>query len=91
MMNYASPRVGTAEFCELYNRTVKASYRVVEDDDIIVALPPYYTHTASEVICEPSGTVLINGKDIESMEPYELIDHRPRTVIIPECPPSKYI
>jgi hypothetical protein len=40
MFNFAGPRVGDAQFAELYNSLIKTSRRVVNANDVVPQLPP---------------------------------------------------
>lgn len=69
MMNFGAPRVGNKAFAHIYNNTVLYSFRVVDREDIVHLIPPFYTHTAKELLCFPDGEVFVEGVSMKELDP----------------------
>ncbi|EME30942.1 Lipase ZK262.3 [Galdieria sulphuraria] len=61
MYNFGSPRVGNAEFVNIYNQLVPHSFRVVNDTDIIARIPRSqnfeYYHVGHTVLINQRGEI----------------------------------
>ena len=67
MMNFGAPRVGNAAFARIYNDTLLESFRVIDQNDVVHLLPPFYTHTAKEVLCRKDGEVIVEGVSLTEL------------------------
>jgi hypothetical protein len=67
MYSFGSPRVGNSSFAQLYDRTVPSTFRVVVDGDLVVGLPPGYTHIGTEILIDSiaSGSIIIDPSFVE--------------------------
>ncbi len=58
---FGSPKVGNRWFAMKFNRSVKNSFRVVHDDDLVVWLPPMgFYHVKKLVFIDSEGKIDIN-------------------------------
>ncbi|GJQ12718.1 hypothetical protein GpartN1_g4509.t1 [Galdieria partita] len=69
MYNFGSPRVGNAEFVNIYNQLVPHSFRVVNDTDIIARIPRSqnfeYYHVGNTVLINQQGELWTQGQSGE--------------------------
>lgn len=67
MYSFGSPRVGNTSFAQLYDRVVPSTFRVVVDGDLVVGLPPGYTHIGTEILIDSlaSGSIIIDPSFVE--------------------------
>lgn len=65
--SFGSPRVGNHAFAQLYDKLVPSTFRVVVDGDIVVGLPPGYTHVGTEILVDSlgSGSIIIDPSFVE--------------------------
>ena len=68
MMNFGAPRVGNAAFARIYNDTLLETFRVVDQNDVVHLVPPFYTHTAKELLCYKNGEVFVEGVDLTELD-----------------------
>jgi len=55
---FGSPRVGNAEFAEVYREVVPLHWRIVVDPDMVAKLPNVgYTHVGKKVVLTPHGEI----------------------------------
>ena len=52
LYTFASPRVGDATFSSFAAAHVPTHFRVVNEPDIVPRMPPFYTHTGTEVLLD---------------------------------------
>lgn len=71
MYNYGSPRVGNKDFAEAYNEKVPDTWRIVNGNDAVTAVPRLlgYCHVGHAVYLRPDGSIDIE-KD-SSKAPFE--------------------
>jgi hypothetical protein len=71
MYNYGSPRVGNKDFAEAYNEKVPDTWRIVNGNDAVTAVPRLlgYCHVGHAVYLRPDGSIDIQ-KD-SSKAPFE--------------------
>ena len=63
MMNFGGPKVGNRWYVRRYNKKVKQSFRVVNDEDVVPNLPPgSYKHVKHLVFINNHGEVKIDPK-----------------------------
>jgi len=66
MMNFGGPKVGNKWYVRRYNKKVKNSFRVVNDEDVVPILPiGGYKHVKHLVFINNQGEVLIDPKSEE--------------------------
>ncbi len=69
LYTYGAPKVGNRWFVRHYNRRVKNSYRIVNDDDPVPQLPALsFTHVRNYVLIDDSKNIVINPRLIEIIE-----------------------
>ena len=69
-VSYGAPKVGNAGFASRYNQLVSASFRVVNDSDIVVRMPKSigarpcerYRHTGRTVLVNDQGEIWVEGE-----------------------------
>ncbi|KAL3695407.1 hypothetical protein R1sor_009483 [Riccia sorocarpa] len=83
MYNYGSPRVGNKRFAEMYNKTVKDSWRIVNHRDIVPTVPRLmgYCHVAQPIYLTTYDTGLMS----------DLLDDGYRGDVIGEATPDVII
>jgi len=72
MYNFGSPRVGNAEFVNIYNQLVPHSFRVVNDTDIIARIPRSqnfeYYHVGNTVLINQRGEIWIQSGEEDPLD-----------------------
>lgn len=71
MYNYGSPRVGNKAFAEAYNEQVPNTWRIVNGNDAVTAVPRLlgYCHVGHAVYLRPDGSIDIQRDSINA--PFE--------------------
>ncbi|BBN18801.1 hypothetical protein MPTK1_8g05610 [Marchantia polymorpha subsp. ruderalis] len=80
MYNYGSPRVGNSPFAEKYNKTVKDSWRVVNNRDIVPTVPRLMGY------CHVAQPIYLTAHDANVMS--DLLDDGYRGDVIGEATPD---
>lgn len=62
MISFGAPKVGMAAFANIYDKTVPVSLRVINEDDPVTRIPPFYTHAGAEIVVQNSGSIDLQGK-----------------------------
>eukprot|EP00210_Caulerpa_lentillifera_P002837 g2711.t1 len=77
MFNFASPRVGNRDFCATYDRTIGASFRLLNRVDIVTAVPLTYFHVDRAVIVSENGEIDLERREVDfdgSPEEFETLE-----------------
>jgi len=62
MISFGAPKVFMEAFANLYNKTVAVSLRVINEDDPVTRIPPFFTHTGGEIVVQSTGCVDLAGQ-----------------------------
>ncbi|MHA2276927.1 MAG: lipase family protein [Candidatus Kariarchaeaceae archaeon] len=66
---FGAPKVGNKRFVKYYNKKVKDTYRVVNDEDPIPSIPGFsFKHVKNGVLIDEKTTIKINPGLLERME-----------------------
>ncbi len=66
---FGAPKVGNKRFVKYYNKQVKDSYRVVNDEDPIPSIPGFtFKHVKNGALIDEKKTIKINPGILERME-----------------------
>lgn len=66
---FGSPKVGNKRFVRYYNKKVKDTYRVVNDEDPVPSIPGFsFKHVKNSALIDDRTTIRVNPGIIERME-----------------------
>lgn len=83
MMNFGAPRVGNKEFVRVYGETMKESFRVINQLDIIHRIPFFLNHVNKPVEFDEEGNVRVGNKHLSQLKGADKV-LKDRGVALPE-------
>ncbi len=65
---FGSPKVGNDDFVRVYNKKVKNSFRIVNDEDIVPQSPPGFEHVNNYVLIDEGERIIVKPGFFEKIE-----------------------